>query len=370
MNPQHQNASSERKASAATFAPQLEIKRDAKAAPTVGERAQALILGFIERRRVARQYQAQTPYPSAAAFNLATHNFSRSAQRQPPAQRAMEWRVYQSTANIQATGQPAFLHSFQRPLRLQSELEHRGVTEGPLRFTGNIYNPGLSADDLRHGVPLALEFMRRAPGHHGHGHGDAHPGHPPSQASEVPPPPRHGHHGHPAHPAADTSLLRQRVQVETKTPAPDLPPQAETKRPALHPQPTVETKTPHHQHHEQKGPQHDMRSNSAWMLGLAHHGVSAVMTTALDDETLVRQSARKRNLRPQEAFSALGREVLGMVQHGAFAPVAGPRGTQILAPTADAKHATLASMQTPRGLPRAEIKRRLNAKGIDVKRIT
>lgn len=117
--------------------------------------------------------------------------------------------------------------------------------------------------------------------------------------------------------------------------------------------------------------QHDMRSNSAWMLGLAHHQAPAVMTTPLDDQTLVRESAQKekKDAGTDQHFSAFGREVLGMVQHGHFAPVAGPRNKQVLKPSEAAKRATLADFKTPRGKPQSEIKAALKAKGIDVSRI-
>jgi len=340
MNPQHQNASSERKAALpALAAPQQETKRVVRAPLSPAEekvvRIQAAMRGALVRQRAARQFQAQTPYASQAMFNVATQNFSPTAQRLPPAQRTMEWNAYRSTANIARTGQPAFLHSFQRPDDLEAEVKARGVREAPLHVTGNIYNPSLTREDLRLGVHAALWALHDAP------------------RADTPDSPRQAH----AHAHAQAPAMQQPAQMETKTPAP-------------HPQPRRASGHAHAHHalREQTFPRHDMRSNSAWMLGLAHYGVSAVITTPLDDVTLVRQS--KSKLGTDAAFSAFGREVLGMVQHGAFAPIAGPRGLQVLQPTAEAKRATLRSLRTPGGMPRSDIKTRLQAHGIDVKKIT
>ena len=121
------------------------------------------------------------------------------------------------------------------------------------------------------------------------------------------------------------------------------------------------------------GGRHDMRSNSAWMLGLAHNGVRAVMTAKLDDETLVRNSARHGPVHQRNTdhnFSALGREVLGMVQNDHFRPVAGSRNLQELVPTATARTATLESFKTPKGMNKAAIRTQLNTAGVDVSRIT
>lgn len=54
---------------------------------------------------------------------------------------------------------------------------------------------------------------------------------------------------------------------------------------------------------------HDMRVNSAWILGLAHRAVPVVMTAALDDATVVRQSLHEsaRNTASNASAQLLGR---------------------------------------------------------------
>lgn len=119
---------------------------------------------------------------------------------------------------------------------------------------------------------------------------------------------------------------------------------------------------------------HNMKLNSAWLLGLAHHWKQAVLTAPLDDETLVRQSARAKPVEERNTehnFSALGREVLGMVQNGHFVPQHDDRhGFQVLAPTPQARLAKLEDFKTPSGMKKEEIKEKLAAKGIDVSKIT
>jgi len=118
---------------------------------------------------------------------------------------------------------------------------------------------------------------------------------------------------------------------------------------------------------------HDMKLNSAWLLGLAHHGKKAVLTVPLDDETLVRKSAKKRPVEERNTehhFSALGREVLGMVQKGHYVPQHDRYGYQVLMPTPQARQATLEDFKTPVGMKKEEIKEKLAARGIDVSKIT
>ena len=110
-----------------------------------------------------------------------------------------------------------------------------------------------------------------------------------------------------------------------------------------------------------------MRSNSAWMLGLAHNNVSVVMTASLDDQTIVRRTPRGP-ANTENNLSALGREVMGMTQNGAFQadPQRGPRGLQILQPTPQAQNATFLSLQTPRGIKKHDLRRQLDNAGVDV----
>jgi hypothetical protein len=108
-------------------------------------------------------------------------------------------------------------------------------------------------------------------------------------------------------------------------------------------------------------------------LGLAHHGKPVLLTTSLDDETLVRRSAKNGPAKFQNTdhnFSALGREVLAMVQNDQFKPMPGPLGKQLLIPTEKAKSATLEDMKTPSGMPKKELKKQLEGKGIDVNKIS
>lgn len=115
---------------------------------------------------------------------------------------------------------------------------------------------------------------------------------------------------------------------------------------------------------------HTMKINSVWLLGLAHHQKSAVLTTSLDDETLVRGPA-EGNAEHNVSLSALGREVLGMVQNGHFAPQYDEgSGLQVLMPTPQARLAKLEDFKTPSGMKKEEIKEKLAAKGVDVSKIT
>lgn len=118
---------------------------------------------------------------------------------------------------------------------------------------------------------------------------------------------------------------------------------------------------------------HDMKTNSAWLLGLAHNKIPAYLTTALDDATLVRKSAaagppEQRNT--EHNSSAYVREVMGMVQNRHFYVRSGSTGAQVLFPAAEAGAATLKNMETPSGMPKDKIKALLASRGINVSAIT
>jgi hypothetical protein len=114
---------------------------------------------------------------------------------------------------------------------------------------------------------------------------------------------------------------------------------------------------------------HDMRVNSAWMLGLAHNQTPAVMTAELDDVTVVRSSAR--NHAPVEEqttdsnLSALAREVVGMTQSGHFRVGDPLHEMQVLVPNPSAAKATLNDFKTPFGMPQDELKRKLDDAGLN-----
>lgn len=114
---------------------------------------------------------------------------------------------------------------------------------------------------------------------------------------------------------------------------------------------------------------HDMRVNSAWMLGLAHRGTPAVMTAALDKRTIVRNEARKslpvKEQTPDKHLSALAREVVGMTHSGHFSVGEPLNGMQVLVANPSAAKATLQDFQTPGGMPQAELKQRLEQVGIN-----
>jgi hypothetical protein len=116
------------------------------------------------------------------------------------------------------------------------------------------------------------------------------------------------------------------------------------------------------------GDEHDMRVNSAWMLGLAHHRVPTVMASALDDVTVVRKSAREEAPEEQNTdsnLSALAREVIAMTGSGHSRVGGTLLGKQVLVPTPSASNATLADFKTPSGMPQEEVKRKLDQAGID-----
>ncbi|WP_158598070.1 hypothetical protein [Noviherbaspirillum saxi] len=118
---------------------------------------------------------------------------------------------------------------------------------------------------------------------------------------------------------------------------------------------------------------HDMRVNAAWLLGLAHFGREIVMTTKLDDQTIIRRSAakgpqEKRNVRHN--LSAYAREVHGLLQNDYFTVQSTIAGCQLLSPTPGVRTATMEGLKTPRGMPKEELRRFFEKKGIDVSGIT
>jgi hypothetical protein len=118
---------------------------------------------------------------------------------------------------------------------------------------------------------------------------------------------------------------------------------------------------------------HDMRTNSAWMLGLAHNAMPAMLTTTLDGSSIVRNSAWE-NKPPEECtternLSALAREVVGMTGSGHYAVGEWMHGRQMLRPTASAARAALADFRTPSGMPYAELKGKLDEAGVDTSRL-
>ncbi|WP_175891663.1 hypothetical protein [Burkholderia cepacia] len=124
---------------------------------------------------------------------------------------------------------------------------------------------------------------------------------------------------------------------------------------------------------------HDMKANNAWLLGLAHHKKSLVLSVPLDDTTIVRNSSRDS---PQELqttdhnLSALAREVLGLVQSGHYSvsnlinPDTGNIEAQAFEPKPSAKHAKLEDFQTPHGMPKPQLRSVLQHAGVNVQGIT
>lgn len=114
---------------------------------------------------------------------------------------------------------------------------------------------------------------------------------------------------------------------------------------------------------------HDMRVNSAWMLGLAHKGTPAVITAELDNQTVVRSSARESLPAEMQTtdhnLSALAREVLGLTQHGHFSVGEPLNHMQVLVPNPSAAKATLNDFRTPGGMPQDELKNKLDEAGIN-----
>ena len=105
---------------------------------------------------------------------------------------------------------------------------------------------------------------------------------------------------------------------------------------------------------------HTMRSNSAWLLGLAHHGVPAVLTTPVERQTVMRYDLNS---------TALARELTGMLQSGHFEAGAPLGPWQTLAPTASAPSARLVDFRTPPAMPLESVKAILDEANIDTSRL-
>ncbi|MGF6851118.1 leucine-rich repeat domain-containing protein [Paraburkholderia sp. CI3] len=110
---------------------------------------------------------------------------------------------------------------------------------------------------------------------------------------------------------------------------------------------------------------HDMRTNNAWMLGLAHHEKRALLTTTLNDTTVARRSKPRGDPQP---LSALAREVLGLAQ--AHFVVERMGNDVYLVPKPSARTAKLTDLKTPSSMPKSELKRRLQEIGLDSDAIT
>lgn len=123
---------------------------------------------------------------------------------------------------------------------------------------------------------------------------------------------------------------------------------------------------------------HNMRDNCIWLMGLSHHNKGAVLTTDLDDETIIRRRAR-REASPKEQtternLSALSREVLGMVESGHFVVERDGSRTTLVPrkPKQDesTRMAKLTDFKTPRGIERSELIRRFKEKGVNASHIS
>ena len=104
---------------------------------------------------------------------------------------------------------------------------------------------------------------------------------------------------------------------------------------------------------------HTMRANSAWLIGLAHRNVPAVLTTPVERNTLVRYDMTS---------TALARELVGMTNSGHF-EVADGGPWQALTPTDTASSARLEDFRTPASMSLADVKRTLDERGIDTSRL-
>ncbi|MEN3297186.1 MAG: hypothetical protein V7642_6439 [Burkholderiales bacterium] len=119
--------------------------------------------------------------------------------------------------------------------------------------------------------------------------------------------------------------------------------------------------------HVYLAPEHDMRVNNAWLLGLAHRGVETVLTTSLDETTIVRRSAPINEKTMEQHASALLREVVGMLQNELFTVRDGEHGKKIFTPTEKARTATLKDFQTSQQMNRAETEALLAKYGLAIK---
>jgi len=116
---------------------------------------------------------------------------------------------------------------------------------------------------------------------------------------------------------------------------------------------------------------HDMRTNSAWMMGLAHHQISVVLCSPVSDEGLVSSDARKGPLRERTTahhFSALGKEVLALVQNDYFVFGKDAFGNDQLLPGPAAVNARLEDFMTPQNINRKELEAFLAQKGVRPKK--
>lgn len=123
---------------------------------------------------------------------------------------------------------------------------------------------------------------------------------------------------------------------------------------------------------------HDMRMNSMWLLGLAHHRRPAVMTAPLDDRTIIRNSALHHTPdAPTDIhLSAYAREVVGLLNSGRYEvrnlvdPASGRPAGQSLEPNDRAATARLSDFRTPRTMPKQALRAFLQSHGVDVSRIS
>lgn len=116
--------------------------------------------------------------------------------------------------------------------------------------------------------------------------------------------------------------------------------------------------------------EHTMRSDYAWMLGLAHRKISLIMTTGLDETTLF---AVNRDLQPDEQaalpqLSTLSRELLGLLRSGAYTVQREPdeNGHILLVPTEKAPSLTLEELVVDESMAPTALKEELGKHGFDV----
>ncbi len=100
---------------------------------------------------------------------------------------------------------------------------------------------------------------------------------------------------------------------------------------------------------------HSMRTNTAWLLGLAHRSRPVVMATPLEEATLVRFRAPPGGRSVDTHMSAFLREIVAMLRDGFFTVSEDEHGKTIFHPTGKARTATLDQMLTPPGMPREEV---------------
>lgn len=123
---------------------------------------------------------------------------------------------------------------------------------------------------------------------------------------------------------------------------------------------------------------HNMRDNCMWLMGLSHHKKGAVLTTNLDDETIIRRRARQeaspKEQTTERNLSALSREVMGMVESGHFVVERNGSRTTLVPRKPEQGESTrvakLTDFKTPRGIERSELIRRFEENGVDVSHIS